>query len=149
MRYLIDLRWSQADSPHYALCTESIDGLLMDGHNLCICAQVLIEFRCVATRPRDVNGLGISASDMRILTRYAKDMFTCLSELPDMADRWELVVDKYSVIGKQVHDARIAALMIAHGVTHLLTLNPRDFACYQEITAVTPQELLSRRNLPL
>ena len=40
-------------------------------------------------------------------------------------------------------DARIAALMLAHGVTHILTLNPTDFARYQDITPVTPSEALS------
>jgi len=32
--------------------------------------------------------------------------------------------------------------MLAHGVTHLLTLNPTDFARYDGITPVTPQEIL-------
>ncbi len=36
--------------------------------------------------------------------------------------------------------------MIAHGITHLLTLNPSDFARYPEITAVTPAEVLSGVN---
>jgi len=39
-------------------------------------------------------------------------------------------------------DTRLVALMVAHGITHLLTLNPTDFARYSEITAVTPQEIL-------
>ena len=39
---------------------------------------------------------------------------------------------------------RIAALMLAHGVTHILTLNPTDFARYSGITAVTPQEILGQ-----
>jgi predicted nucleic acid-binding protein len=53
-------------------------------------------------------------------------------------------VEAYSVIGKPAHDARIVALMLAHGVTQLLTLNPSDFARYQGITTVTPQEILSQ-----
>ncbi len=107
----------------------------------CICAQVLIEFRCVSTRPRDVNGLGISALEVSGRTADLRGIFTCLPEPPDMADRWESIVDKYSVIGKPCHDARLVALMLAHGITHLLTLNPSDFTRYSEITAVTPQEL--------
>lgn len=71
-------------------------------------------------------------------------MFTCLPEPVDMADRWQAVAYRHSVIGKQAHDARIAALMIAHGVTHLLTLNPTDFARYDGITPVTPQEIVSQ-----
>ena len=34
--------------------------------------------------------------------------------------------------------------MLAHGVTHILTLNPGDFARYSEITTVTPSESPNR-----
>jgi hypothetical protein len=45
------------------------------------------------------------------------------------------------VSGKQVHDARIVALMQALGVTRLLTLNPSDFSRYPEITIIEPQDV--------
>ena len=48
----------------------------------------------------------------------------------------------------QVYDARIAAAMKAHAVSHLLTLNKKDFTRYPEITVVAPHELLSG-NLPV
>lgn len=32
--------------------------------------------------------------------------------------------------------------MLAHGITHILTLNPTDFVRYEGITPVTPQEIL-------
>ena len=146
MRYLVDtnvlLRWSHGDSEDHSLCTGTIDGLLADGHDVCICAQVLIEFRVVATRPWNVNGLGLTPADVKARTKDLRRMFTCLPEPPDIADRWEAVADRFSVIGRQAHDARIAALMLAHGVTHMLTLNPADFARYSDITAVTPQEIV-------
>ena len=69
-------------------------------------------------------------------------MFPCLPEPSDIADVWQRIAVHYTVKGKQAHDARIAAFMIAHGVTRLITLNPADFARYSEITAVTPQEIL-------
>lgn len=142
MRYLVDtnvlLRWAQADSPEHDLCTRTLDDLLEAGHDLCVCAQVLIEFRCVGTRPRNVNGFGMTPSQVKARTAELRGTFTCLPEPSDMADRWEFLADKYSVLGKPCHDARLVALMLAHGVTHLLTLNPADFARYSEITAVTP-----------
>ena len=36
------------------------------------------------------------------------------------------------VAGKQIHDANIAATMLAHGERRLLTLNARDFWRYGE-----------------
>ena len=62
----------------------------------------------------------------------------------DAAKRWRELARRQSVVGKQAHDARIVALMLAHNVTHLLTLNSADFARYPEITTITPSESLSR-----
>ena len=36
----------------------------------------------------------------------------------------------------------LVALMQAHGISNILTLNVNDFARYQEITPVTPAEIL-------
>ena len=46
----------------------------------------------------------------------------------------------YGVSGVQVHDARLVATMIVHGVTHILTFNTSDFVRYapQGIVAVDP-----------
>lgn len=147
MRYLIDtnvlLRRTDADSADHPICTEAVDRLLVAGKNLCICAQVLIEFWAVSTRPRDVNDLSLSTAVVSDQLADFRETFTRLPEPPDMAERWQELAEKHSVVGKQAHDARIAALTLAHGVTHLLTLNPGDFARYQEITPVTPQEILS------
>jgi hypothetical protein len=45
-------------------------------------------------------------------------------------------------MGVQVHDARLVALMMAHGLSHLLTLNPADFQRYPGITALSPSAVL-------
>jgi len=45
--------------------------------------------------------------------------------------------------GVQVHDAKLVALMAVHGDSHILTLNPKDFARYPAVSAVTPEELLA------
>ena len=49
----------------------------------------------------------------------------------------------HAVIGVQVHDARLVALLQVHGVTHILTLNTADFHRYHGITALSPTELLA------
>jgi len=59
-----------------------------------------------------------------------------------MADRWQQVVTTNKAMGKPAHDARIAALMLAHGITQILTLNAADFARYDGIAPVTPQEIV-------
>ncbi len=37
-----------------------------------------------------------------------------------------------------VHDARLVAAMLVHGLSHILTFNTTEFARYSEITAVHP-----------
>jgi predicted nucleic acid-binding protein len=57
---------------------------------------------------------------------------------------WRRLVTAHQVSGKSAHDARLVALMQAHGVARRVTLNPGDFARYQEIGCLTPQQVLER-----
>lgn len=147
MRYVIDtsvlLRWSDENHPCHLECNNAVDRLVRHGEQIYTCAQVLIEYWVVATRPREVNGFGLDLAQAAVFLAKARGIFICLPELPDMADRWERVITEHKVMGKQAHDARLVALMLSHGVTHLLTLNPSDFTRYPEITVLTPSEVLS------
>ena len=60
---------------------------------------------------------------------------------------WLPLVCSYDVKGKNTHDAQLAAAMLRHGLTHILTFNPLDFARFSAITAVTPDEILSGKVL--
>jgi predicted nucleic acid-binding protein len=57
------LRASDASSEQYETCVAALGSLAGQGWNAFVCAQVIIEFWTVATRPRDVNGLGFSIDD--------------------------------------------------------------------------------------
>jgi hypothetical protein len=50
------------------------------------------------------------------------------------------LINTYDVIGKQVHDARLVAMMLVWQVENILTLNDRDFQRYapEDISIVTP-----------
>lgn len=64
-----------------------------------------------------------------------------MPEAPAILPRWLNLVEKHAVSGRQVHDTRIVAVMQAHGVTHLLTLNPKDFQRYPGVTVIEPKNL--------
>jgi len=104
----------------------------------------MIEYWAVAARPIGVNGLGMSPADASRNLHDALSAFACLPEPDKIGIGWLDLVTAHSVLGKQAHDARLAAFMMAHGITQLLTLNPSDFARYSEITALTPADVLSR-----
>jgi predicted nucleic acid-binding protein len=112
-------------------------------HRLCLCAQTMIEFWVVATRPPANNGFGLTPHEVSAdLDRYLK-LLPRLPEPPDVADRWLRLVTHHGVSGKPAHDVRLVALMEAHGVRRLLTLNPGDFARYPNVECVAPDQLLA------
>ncbi|MGH7456586.1 MAG: type II toxin-antitoxin system VapC family toxin, partial [bacterium] len=45
---------------------------------------------------------------------------------------------RYRVIGKQIHDTNIAATMLTHSITRLVTFNPDDFKRFTEIEVIVP-----------
>ncbi len=67
--YLLDtnvwLRTVQRESPQHSLAVEALATLLMQGDEVCITAQNVIEFWSVATRPVAANGLGWSVEVAR------------------------------------------------------------------------------------
>jgi predicted nucleic acid-binding protein len=147
MRILVDtnilLRMSDKLSPQRPACLHAIQHLKNRQHELCLCAQTMIEFWVVSTRPREVNGLGLGASDALFDLSAFEQNFMLLPEPDDIAYRWRQIVSQHSVLGRQAHDARLVALMLAHGVSHLMTLNSTDFDRYKQIATTDPHSALS------
>lgn len=147
MSCLIDtnilLRFFDLADPRNAEIVRALDTVTRASEETFVCAQVLIEYWVVATRPREANGLGLSIGDADQNLNKIDALLTCLPEPPDIADLWHKVVVEHKVLGKQAHDARLVALMLSHGISQLLTLNTSDFARYPEITPLTPAEVLS------
>jgi predicted nucleic acid-binding protein len=52
-----------------------------------------------------------------------------------------VLVVRHRVSGVQVHDARLAAAMQVHGISHILTLNQPDFVRYTDISVIHPQNV--------
>ena len=68
---------------------------------------------------------------------------TVLEERGRSYDEFKRLVRTYDVKGRQVHDARLVAMMIANDIANIVTLNERDFRRYKAegITVVTPSSL--------
>lgn len=113
--------------------------LRKQSEKLCIIPQNLIEFWAVATRPLASNGLGLTADEAERATKKLKRLFVLCPDTPTIFNAWENLVTKYQVMGKQAHDTRLVAAMIAHDLSHLLTFNTDDFKRFSEITTVDPK----------
>jgi predicted nucleic acid-binding protein len=107
-----------------------------------ICAQTAIEFWVVATRPLDVNGLGLTPVQAdAALTEYER-FLAALPEPPDIAARWRQLVRQHGVSGRPAHDTRLVAMMETHGIPTVLSLNVRDFRRYPSIRVISPQDVI-------
>ncbi len=145
MPFLMDtnllLRSAQPSHPMYADAVNATNALLRRGKALHIVPQNLIEFWNVYTRPVERNGLGHTAVEAEAEVNRLKGLFPLLLDAPGIYAEWEQLVITHAVMGINVHDARLVAAMLVHGLTHILTFNTRDFARFSEITAVNPTEI--------
>ncbi len=96
--------------------------------SLFLSGQVIREYLVVATRPVAVNGLGLPMEAALGNAGQFLARASCLAEDAAVRDTLLRLLETTPVAGKQVHDANLVATMLTHGVKHLVTLNPRDFA---------------------
>ena len=66
---------------------------------------------------------------------------TFLPDNEEVYSIWRRLVTDNNVSGVQVHDARLAAIMQAYGLTNIQTLNQPDFLRYANIQAVHPSQV--------
>lgn len=117
---------NRADTAH-AIAQAAVAELHRRGESLHVTAQNLIEFRNFATRPIAANGLGLTPAAAAKLTATFEAAFPLLPETPAIYPAWRTLVDTLRIVGRQVHDARLAAVCHVHGVSHLLTFNVGHF----------------------
>lgn len=91
-------------------------------------------------RPEAANGLGWPTATTAEVIRALRDQFPLLQETPDVLDRWFELVERFEVAGKHTHDARLAALLLVHGVRRLLTFNTTDFPPAWGVEAIQPPD---------
>lgn len=145
MSYLADsnilLRLTQKTHQHYPIVKNAVINLRTQGEEICIVPQNLIEFWAVATRPVLSNGLGLTTTETQSEISKFRRLFKFYDDESDIFDKWENLVAKHQVLGKNVHDARLAAAMLKHNISHLLTLNIKDLKRFTEINVIDPHDI--------
>lgn len=139
------LRLGGAEHARHALAVAAIDLLHQRGCKLVLVPQVIYEYWVVATRPVEVNGLGMSILEADRTSSAWTSQFRLLTDERGVFARWRELIVAHQVQGKLAHDARLVAAMIRHGVRHLLTFNTPDFARFPDITAISPDDLIAGR----
>jgi predicted nucleic acid-binding protein len=130
MRVLVDtnvvVRGAQPNHPLWAQSTRAVSRLIRQGDAPFYCSQNIAEFWNVATRPADLNGLGLSHEEA---LREVSGIEMLLSLLPD--------------VPVKVYDARLVAIMSVYSVENILTFNVADFKRYSNVAALHPSTVLT------
>lgn len=133
----IHLRIAQTDSLQYHVALSAVDSLRTSGVELVVALQNLVEFWAVATRPATARGgLGFSHDRAWRELQQITSLFRVLPDPPEVLGEWMQLLDSVGAMGVQAHEARLAATMLANGITHVLTFNTSDFARYSGIVPV-------------
>lgn len=96
------------------------------------------EFLAVVTHPRIWDPpTPVEAALSQVSAWLESPSLTLLSEVPDYWDTLSQLLEAGRATGPRVHDARIAAICLTHGVRELWTAD-RDFGRFPTLTAVNP-----------
>lgn len=97
-----------------------------------ISSQVLKEFIAISTngkffeRPLDIQEAVSKVDEFR-------KNFKVLYDNESSIEKLKQVITRYRITKQDVHDANIAATMIAHNLKNLATFNTKDFDIFEEI----------------
>jgi predicted nucleic acid-binding protein len=150
MAYLLDsgiiLRLVDTKDARHTEVRHAVRTLGDQGQELFIATQNIAEFCNVATRPILNNGLGLQPTvAIELFEKDVEPICEVVVEKELVHLELKRLISTYSVIGKQVHDARLVAMMLAWQIENILTLNDRDFRRYEPegIKIVTPAQLIA------
>jgi predicted nucleic acid-binding protein len=98
-------RAAQPGHPLHKTALDALQALREQGEDLCIVPQNLYEFWVVATRPRSANGLEMRISEAETELASIRRLFSFLNDTAAVYDQWASLVSRYSVSGRNAHDA--------------------------------------------
>ena len=123
------LRQFEPAHDHHGAAIAATMRLIESGETLQVAAQSIAEFWAVATRPVAQNGLGLDvALASSAIAEIERTFELLLSDEAMVYPYWKRLVAEQRVTGRRVFDARLVAVMLAHGIDRLLTFNAADFA---------------------
>ena len=136
------LRMTRRSDPQHQIVDTALARLASQGIILHYTHQNIAELWNVMTRPPVRNGLGLTVAEAERRVRAIESGMSFLPDSEAVYREWRRIVVQYGVLGVQVHDARLAAAMRVHRVSHILTLNVADFSRFSGLTAVHPGSIL-------
>jgi len=128
----------RADSPFHGKAFSCVERLAQGNAAWCIPWSCLHEFLAIVTHERIyAPPTPLSRAIDQIEAWFESPSVVLLTESGTHWNELRGLLESGRVVGHRVHDARIAALCIAHGVRELWTAD-RDFNRFAGLTAVNP-----------
>jgi len=126
------------DSPHHRAAITALRSLAGAGRAWAIPWPCLHEFLAIVTHPRIYDPPSSTEDALAAVSDMVgmPDVET-LSESEGHLDRLAGLLTRAGVVGPKVHDARIAAICLTHGVTELWSAD-RDFSYFPELATRNP-----------
>ena len=138
------LRMTRRSDPQHSLVDTALARLASQGTALYYTHQNMAELWNAMTRPLSRNGFGLTVDEAERQVRAIEADMSLLPDSETVYREWRRIVVRFGVLGIQVHDARLAATMYVHGLSHILTLNTSntsDFSRFAGIIAVHPSSV--------
>ena len=128
----------RADSPWHAAAAARLRGLAEGPASWGLPWPCIHEFLAIVTHPRIYAPPSTSAQASKQVRAWMESPTVVL--LGETSGYWEqlhALLERGRVAGPRIHDARIAALCLLHGVRELWTAD-RDFSLFPELDARNP-----------
>jgi len=135
------LRMTRRSDPQHQLVDTALARLAGQGTIFHYTHQNIAELWNAMTRPLARNGFGFTVADAERQVRAIEAGMSLLPDSEAVYREWRKIVVQFSVSGVQVHDARLAATMRVHRVSHILTLNVADFGRFTGIIPIHPSSV--------
>lgn len=132
------LRMTRRSDSQHEIVNGAIVRLASDHTALCYTHQNVAELWNAMTRPKARNGLGLTVADAEREVRAIESGMSFLPDGETVYREWRRLILQHQIVGVQVHDARLAAIMYVYGIIHILTLNVSDFARFSGLIALHP-----------
>jgi len=128
----------RADSALHARAREAVRALAEGQAPWAIPWPCAHEFLAIVTHPRIFEpATPMPRAIAQLRAWMGSSVVQILAELPEHLDVLAELLETSKAAGARVHDARIAALCVAHGVTELWTAD-RDFSRFPRVRTKNP-----------
>lgn len=132
------IHWHRTDSEWHEAATTALGGLASAKSPWAIPWPCVHEFLAVVTHPRIFSPPTPGAIATKTVAALLESpSLVLLSEDDSYWPVLEKLVESSRVIGPRIHDARIAALCLHHGVSELWTAD-RDFSSFPDLAVRNP-----------